>query len=326
MEYGQSIVSEMQSELATMEFVRQNTNIPIPKVYGYDLNDQNTVGCPFSFLGYVHGNTAEEVARSFPGGHEGIPEQFEEKFWRQFAEVMIQLASVRMPKIGSITRDEADPTKYVVGPLVETNSGPYESAAEFYTHYPLALGNKLRAEGEQADGQDEVLAAFRTLSASFRNNEAEGHHTETFGLANYDLNANNILVDREFNILAVIDWDSVIAVPDAALYRMPFLMGVACPIPGVVDNHPAVIRRLLLGRRFTRVVEDVGCEQNIGEDTKWPRFLFTQTGFSSKEATAFRSLTYVKMGQEEVNGRWLTALRWLRDHHDMDVIQLSFQS
>lgn len=78
---------------------------------------------------YVPGNRAEEVAQNFPGDHEGIPEQFEEKFWREVAKIMIQLASIRLPKITSIVRDEADPAKYVVGPLIETGSGPYESAA-----------------------------------------------------------------------------------------------------------------------------------------------------------------------------------------------------
>lgn len=50
---------------------------------------------------------------------------------------MVQLASIRVSKIGSIIRNEADPESFVVGPLVETGSGPYDSAAEFYAGYPL---------------------------------------------------------------------------------------------------------------------------------------------------------------------------------------------
>jgi hypothetical protein len=52
----------------------------IPKVYGYDLNDQNPVGCPFSIIEYIHGNTAEEVSRTYPDKYEGILVPFEEKF------------------------------------------------------------------------------------------------------------------------------------------------------------------------------------------------------------------------------------------------------
>jgi len=53
------------------------------------LNDQNPVGCPFSIIEYIHGNTAEDVSRTYPGQHEGIPAPFEEKFWRQLAKIMV---------------------------------------------------------------------------------------------------------------------------------------------------------------------------------------------------------------------------------------------
>lgn len=137
------------------------------------------------------------------------------------------------------------------------------------------------------------------------------------------MNPNNVLVDREFNILAVIDRDSVTSVPDAALYRMPFLMGLACPVPGVVDDRPAVAARLRLGRRFASVVEDVS--QNFGQDAKRPQFLFTRAGFFSRNATAFRSLTYVKMGQEEVNAAWVEGLRWLSEHTSTEATRFGLQ-
>ncbi|KAI1144937.1 hypothetical protein F4825DRAFT_458021 [Nemania diffusa] len=313
---------DLQSELATMEFVRQNTDIPIPRVYAYDLNDQNAVGCPFSIIEYVDGNTAEEVSRTYPGGHEGIPAQFEVKFWRQVAKIMVQLASIRLPKIGSIIRDSSD--SFVTGRLVETGSGPYDSAAEFYADYPLALSKSL---GEQpASGQDELVQAFHSLATSFPSPVARvgDGSAESFGLANYDLNPNNILVDREFNVLAVIDWDSVVSVPDAALYRFPFLMGVSCAVPGIVDTHPAVVKREQLGRRFAEIVEEVGQNQARNDSkgaNKWPTHLLTKPGFFSKEAVAFRSLIYVKMRQDWVNSTWLQGLKWLSEHDEVQVTQ-----
>jgi hypothetical protein len=95
---------------------------------------RRTFGCLFFILDYVHGNTAEEVSRSYLGDHRGIPVQFEEKFFRQVAKIMIQLASVRLPNNGSIFPDEADPNSesFIVGPLIETGTGPYKSTAEFY--------------------------------------------------------------------------------------------------------------------------------------------------------------------------------------------------
>ncbi|POR31014.1 Uncharacterized protein TPAR_08762 [Tolypocladium paradoxum] len=326
----EKILLDMQSELATMEFVRQNTDIPIPAVYAYDLDDQNAVGCPFSIIEYIHGNTAEEVSRAYPGDHEGIPAQFAEKFWRQIAKTMIQLASVRLPKIGSIIRSETDSGSFIVGPLVETGSGPYDSAGEFYADYPVALSKSLGEGSRQTSGQGELVRAFQSLAAAFPTPSARAGDGSAagFGLANYDLNPNNVLVDREFNVLAVIDWDSVVAVPDAALYRFPFLMGIGCAVPGEVDTHPAAIKREQLGRQFAEVVETVG--RGLGEDdcegaNKQPTILLGKSGFYSKEAVAFRSLIYCKMRQDWVNSEWLTGLKWLSEHDETDVARFYLQ-
>ncbi|OAA57010.1 Protein kinase-like domain protein [Niveomyces insectorum RCEF 264] len=307
---GKKTLFDMQSELATMEFLSQNTDIPIPKVHGYELSTDNAVGCAFSFLEYIHGNTAEEMSQRYPGDHEGIPSQFETKFWRQLAHIMIQLASVRLPKIGSIIHDEKTTGSFLVGPLVETGTGPYESSAEFYSAYPLALNRHL---GSATRGQEKALEAFRCIAASFPRPRTDSH--AGFGLVNYDLNPNNILVDRDFNVLAVIDWDSVISAPDAALYRFPFLMGVASAVPGIIDTHPAILERQELGRQFAATVAQVGQEQGYSERPRAGKrkkpFLFTKSGFFSKEAVAVRSLTYIKMKQDWVNDEWLAGLTWL---------------
>jgi hypothetical protein len=73
------------------------------------------------------------MSQTYPGDHEGIPMQFQEKFWREVAKIMIQLASIRFPKIGSINRDG---DSFIVGPLIETMSGLYDSAAKIYGDYP----------------------------------------------------------------------------------------------------------------------------------------------------------------------------------------------
>ncbi|KAI4252329.1 MAG: hypothetical protein LQ352_004357 [Teloschistes flavicans] len=320
------LLLDMESELATMEFVRQNTDIPIPKVYAYDLND-NPIGCPFFIMEYIFGNTAEEVSRSYPGDHEGIPAQFEDKFWRQYARIMIQLASIRLPKIGSIIRNSADTESFAVGPLVETNSGPYDSAAEFYADYPLVLSARL-GEGElPASGQKELIKTFHSLVASFSPPpamQARKGSVAGFSLLNYGLSPNNIIVDRDFNVLAVIGWDSVITVPDAALSRFPYFMGIDCAIPGFVDTHPTMIKRQQIGQRFAEVVEAVGQEQ-AGNDgvaaAEWRTFLPTKTSFISRESLACRSLEQIRMQQDWLNHSWIRGLRWLKEHDEAEIAQ-----
>lgn len=222
---------------------------------------------------------------------------------------MIQLASVRLPEIGSITRDESGSS--IVGPLIETGSGPNSPASEFYADYPLALSKSLRKE-RVIRGQTELVQEFRAIAKSFGGQTPQ----KGFGLAHYDLNANNILVDRSFNILAIINWDSIIAAPDAALYRVPFLLGMDCPVPGVIETHPAVNKRHQLCQRFKAAVEAVGDENDDHEGV-----VFIQKSFFSKEAVAFRSLLAVKMNQDWVNDEWIQGLQWLSRQSDADVAQ-----
>ncbi|KID84207.1 Protein kinase-like domain protein, partial [Metarhizium majus ARSEF 297] len=212
---------------------------------------------------------------------------------------MTQLASVRLPRIGSIVRDAAG--SRAQGRTIL----PYDSAAEFYADYPLALGNSLAEREGPVDGQGEVIQAFCSLAASFPppTARAERGSAEDFGLANYDLNPNNILVDQEFNVLAVIDWDSVVSVPDVALYRFPYLMGVRCAVPGVVSTESLELKREALSQQFAAVVEAWGKEQPQKEFQgvdKRRMYLFTKSGFFSKEAVAFRSLIAVRQGQDWV--------------------------
>lgn len=304
----------------------QHTDIPVPKVHAYSLDANNPVGCPYSLLDYVHGSTAEEVAAAYPGDHEGVPEKYEEKFMRQVARVMCQLASLRMPKIGSIVRSSSNPGSFEVGPLVETGSGPYETAAAFYQDYPIALAKTLYGDDWQSSGHGEVPQAFRSLALSFTSDvvPADGMSCSSaapgFGLANYDLGPNNFIVDAEFNVLAVIDWDAVIAVPDTLLYRFPFLMGVSCAVPGIRETHPRIRERERLGRRFAEIVDATWMEW--AEKADWRErgggVLFAKEDFYSKEAVAFRALVHYKSKQDWVDDEWLRGLKWLSEHDDRE--------
>lgn len=264
--------------------------------------------------------TAEEVSRTY---------QFEEKFWRQVAKIMVQLASIQLPKIGSIYQDGNAPALIVVGPFVETGSGPYQPVAEFYAEYPMALSKSL---GEPpVDKQEEVVEAFQSLTASFP--IELGDDSPGFGLANYDLNPNNFIIDQDFNVLAIIDWDSVVAVPDAALYHFPYLVGFDCAVPGEVDTHPKVAKRHQLGRQFAEVVQEVaremkqqGKDEGHGLNKQQRAFLFSRNGFFSKEAAAFRSLVYIKTRQDWVNHAWVEGLKWLSEHDEVEVIQFYLQN
>lgn len=115
--------------------------------------------------------------------------------------------------------------------------------------------------------------------------------------------------------MGVIDWDALAAVPEAALYRFPFLMGIDSTVPGVETTHPAVVRREQRARDFAAAVEMVSRRMAEGQSDP-DLFVFSQYGFYSLEALAYRALIHVQMRQDRVNEEWIKAVEWLSLHED----------
>lgn len=282
------------------------------------MDEGNPIGCAFILMDYIHGNTASYLSRVYPGNHEGIPPAFQSKFWQQIGRFMSELATLRLPRIGSIFHDAKQEGAYNIGPLMETHSGPYFSTDEFYSDFPLALGRRLSRKGQETGGQQELIYAFLRLCPSFAACEENKDEAHDFGLANYDLNPNNVLVDAEFNVLAVIDWDRVASMPDAALHRFPYFMGIAGVVPGHREKRDVARTRQKLGWAFAQTVEEESHawaarkeRMRARGDPEAPVFRLTTAGFFGIEALAFRALMYIKNRESWMNTDWIWALRWL---------------
>jgi hypothetical protein len=75
-------VLSMQSEIDTMSFISENSEIPIPKVYAYNTGTKNPVGAPYMFMECVLGNSIRHM-----GGI--IPEKYKEKFYKDLARIHV---------------------------------------------------------------------------------------------------------------------------------------------------------------------------------------------------------------------------------------------
>jgi hypothetical protein len=85
--------------------------------------------------------------------------------------------------------------------------GPFDTAADFYSAYPIALAKSQYGDIWEDGAHGQVVKSFQRAVQELKDDQAPAHG---FGLANYDLGAHNYIVDTEFNSLAVIDWDSVL--------------------------------------------------------------------------------------------------------------------
>jgi hypothetical protein len=212
----------------TDTFHRLNTYIPVPEVFGHDLSADNPVGAPYIFMSYIHGSVAKDLqeAHEYEEGVFGSPEK-DSRFWRQMAEYHVQLASLTFDKIGSIHQKGDD---FFIGPEIETGEGPWNTAQDYYS---TLVRHKI--EVAEIDAAPEVRERD---SFSFPNKfmelmqASDTQNAGSFGLANRDFGAHNVLVDNEFNIVGFIDFDGVMAAPAAIVAQLPLFMDVSRPIPG----------------------------------------------------------------------------------------------
>ena len=121
-------------------------------------------------------------------------------------------------------------------------------------------------------------------------------------VSKYDLGPYNSIVDQDFNILARLDLDLVVAVPDAAKYRFPLFMDADRAVPRLVESLPTIKKREQLDRHFAEIVELKSFELSSGEqEQSYQKMIFTKEGSYSKAALAFRSLVFLKCGQNRVD-------------------------
>lgn len=171
----------------------------------------------------------------------GTPEQ-DARFLRQMASIHVELASLTFDQIGSL-RESLDITgHFFIGSEIETGEGPWDTARQYYSavaRHRLQVA-KHDAEPEVRDSCSLGLPRmFCELMSLLQRSEAG-----PYGLANRDFGAHNVLVDDEFNIVGLIDFDGVMAAPVELVAQMPLFTGLDRPIPGFVETNEFALKRL----------------------------------------------------------------------------------
>ncbi|KAI9707006.1 MAG: hypothetical protein M1820_004594 [Bogoriella megaspora] len=132
---------KMQSEVATMEYVRKETSIPIPKVYVFESSMENALGFEWMIMEKMEGQTFRDARAS-------MGQSIEESLNRTIAEWVHQLSQLHFDRIGSLYR-EWDPRKpdhlsFKLGPVTsdhflgpwrtekEIFRGPFQNEAQYY--------------------------------------------------------------------------------------------------------------------------------------------------------------------------------------------------
>lgn len=234
------------SEIATMDFVRRFTKIPVVSVLDSALSATNPIQFDWMLQAYSLGSS---VFRSWNAlGYSG-----REQLTAQLAELQLDLfTKARFAKVGNIyltnshkteagttTKHEMAGAGYEIGKIVSTpfiiknasievpNRGPFPNTAAWLG---AQLNNLLLECDRLEQSSDEDDIGFAETSRWLAERLALlmpnffpliiPENEETV-LVHEDLHENNIFCDKDGNILSIIDWEATSCLPLWTVYNLP---------------------------------------------------------------------------------------------------------
>jgi aminoglycoside phosphotransferase (APT) family kinase protein len=204
------------TEVHTMAAVRSMSQIPVPEVFAYDAaGKESGVGAAFMLMEFVPGDTAMDAFGGWETHKGETPAQYKGKFHEALADIQTEMASIRFSTIGTIVvRPDGE---FDVGPIPGVG-GPFSTAAEYFeawaktAKYPYKEAT-VRSR-TPADFVEEILAAIRSFPGGVQ--ELAGRfpfRDGPFPLIHTDLYSSNVIIDKDYNVLSVIDWENAIVGP-----------------------------------------------------------------------------------------------------------------
>lgn len=249
----------------------------MPRVFAYQRNDQNRAGAAFMLTEFLPGNSACVEAQSYPpdptllGVQVDAPPQFRDKFRRSVAAAHVQIASVRLPQIGTVTRDAGG--NLVAGPIPGIG-GPFDTAAAYFQALAANLehpysDDRIRASmarsrhagfvEEMIKGQNEFPARLARLASSGKAFMSKG----PFPVCHTDFSHYTTVVDEEFGVLGVFNWENARTVPWEMLeapcsYNATprYLSDLLGSMPQPQEVHSFHIRQSADEREYTAMVRE----------------------------------------------------------------------
>lgn len=236
------------SEIATMQYLYSSPiyNIPIPRVYSWDLNFSNPVGAPYVLREVSPGKNMAEDGKFYR-----LSSQDKMKVIKELALVQAELSKPsEFDKIGSIYRKDGKDGFYV-GEIISAcvgedfagergpSKGPYSSMPELWQsrlerETLLAIRNWSSLSSDSAIASQsppslanpqhfgEVLQLLSGLTNLF----APPKELATLCIHHSDLAIRNVLFDEKtLKITGVIDWEFACVVPLVITGRFPNDLG-----------------------------------------------------------------------------------------------------
>ncbi|KAM3510632.1 hypothetical protein MY11210_005717 [Beauveria gryllotalpidicola] len=234
----------IQSEVATTRYIQRHTSIPVPTVHAYGKDERLTKDYT-TLQSYI---ITDRISGS-PLSLDVVLVMNREKRARLFSQIgdaLAQLQGLTFPTTGSLYPDESDDSKIRIGPSlcqwevdISTRDGvnherpPLSTTWASIQHHlgAVARGPALKKLFYTENGRDRIQREMFALDAIARHVEDESHafwrQDAGFTLSHAGLYYQNILIDGQGNIQAIINWAKAEILPRQLCVPPPWLLGIS---------------------------------------------------------------------------------------------------
>ncbi|KAJ0125230.1 hypothetical protein J7T55_006575 [Diaporthe amygdali] len=237
-----------RGEVATLRWVREHTDIPVPRVIAFEASNDNSIGFEWILMELMPGATAYRRWRT-------MSLQQKSAITKRVAEFQVQLSCYGVPgspfkNIGTLDLENGSrgieaPTGVTPGKLIsheffmgnrqnyDVPRGPFRSSFDWLSsEIRLIILEQTEALEKAEDYDDredaeEILGSARRLLSLLPKVFPDDQQDEiATALYHDDLSLHNILVNDDGEITAIVDWECVSAMPIWLTTKMPkFLIG-----------------------------------------------------------------------------------------------------
>ncbi|KAJ5573494.1 uncharacterized protein N7459_007921 [Penicillium hispanicum] len=243
---------KVANEVQIMEYLRQNTDIPIPRVHSWGLiaDSPQHLG-PFIIIDYVHGTLLSTVLKE-PDQENmvlnlSIDNKILDKIYYQIAFYMFQLSQLEFANIGAISKDRTSGAWHVAGRPLTYNmnelasvtsypdgqfpTSPFDRASDYLRSLANEHLTHLWTQRNLAD--DAEIAQERFIARHRFAQLVSKYYPKDSGLALPfcdDIRPSNMLIDPEtLQITAVLDFEFTNAIPAEFTYDPPWWLLLSGP-------------------------------------------------------------------------------------------------
>ncbi|KAK1248315.1 hypothetical protein MKX08_006535 [Trichoderma sp. CBMAI-0020] len=212
-----------QSEVATLEFLHR-TNVPVPRVFDFALEHPgNPVGVGFILMEKLPGKALQWATATL---------KQKQKVMQQMMDIYIELHKYPFQLFGSLNNDTSG--AYRVGAIAQEvfmdfehstmrTTGPFSSPEQYYYSLLQKILESIVQEEMYSQMAVDAYLIHRfliDLVPSVISSHSQSSD-QVFYLKHTDDKGDHILVDQDFNITGIIDWEWAQTAPAFQAFKSP---------------------------------------------------------------------------------------------------------